>query len=318
MNGNHSRPVGRSAQPRRCLVVLAVTAAVLGGLVGCGDDGGGAGDGRPIVVATHSLLGDLVTNVVGEQAEVEVIMPVGVDPHDFEPSAADVARLSEADLVVANGLGFEEGLLDALDAAGSTGVTVLELGEGLDPLPLGDEPGVEDPHWFTDPQRMARAAGLVADAAAGVEGVDAAAVARQADAYAGELQAADAAIAGSFAAIPEEHRTLVTSHDVLGYFADRYGFAVVGTVVPSGTTLAEPSAAELSDLVGVIEAAGVPAVFADTSSSRELADVLAEEAGDDIEVVELYTESLGDAGSGAATYLGLIATNAQRIVDALA
>ena len=135
------------------------------------------GDGGPLVVATHSILGDLATNVLGDTATVEVVMPAGTDPHEFEPSAADVALLSEADLVVANGLGFEVGLTDALEAAADDGIDVLDLGEQLDPLPLADGDG-EDPHWFTDPRRMARAVGLVAEAAAAVDGIDAAAVGR--------------------------------------------------------------------------------------------------------------------------------------------
>jgi zinc/manganese transport system substrate-binding protein len=309
------------------LAALSLTA------LACSDDGGSSGD-APLVVATHSILGDLAVNVLGEQARVEVVMPAGTDPHEFEPSAAQIALLSEADLVIANGLGFEAGLDDALDAAADDGVPVLELGDDLDPLPLadgsdhdeegeGDEHedeghGEEDPHWFTDPLRMARAAGLVSDAAADVEGFDLGIVERQAEAYVAAIEAADAGIATDLGTIPDERRKLVTNHEVFGYFADRYGFEVVGTVVPSGSTLAEPSSADLAALVEVIEETGVPAIFADTSSSAELAEVIAEETGDDVEVVELFSESLGEEGSGAETYLDLIRTNADRIVGALA
>lgn len=341
MNKNHSRPRRRRWQP------LLVLLLALTGLIGlaCSDDGDQGGD-RPVVVATHSILGDLAANVLGEEAQVEVIMPAGTDPHEFEPSAAEIAMLNEADLVIANGLGFEAGLADALDAAADEGVPTLELGEDLDPLPLSEEGGEheheaeadgehehegeadgehehehegdEDPHWFTDPLRMARAAGLVADAAADVDGLDAEVVREQADAYAAAIEAADTEIAADLETIPEERRKLVTNHEVFGYFADHYGFEVVGTIIPGGTTLAEPSSAELAELVGVIEETGVPAVFADTSSSTELADVLAEETGEDIEVVELFSESLGEEGSGGETYLDLIRTNADRIVAALA
>ena len=118
-------------------------------------------------------------------------------------------------------------------------------------------------------------------------------------------------------AVPAADRRLVTNHEVFGYFADRYGFEVIGTIIPSGTTLAEPSSADLSALVDIIDETGVPAIFADTSSSSELADVLAEETGEDIAVVELFSESLGEPGSGGETYLQLIRTNADRIVGAL-
>lgn len=304
--------MGRSAQLGGLLVLVALLSL---SAAACGGDGP-SGD-RQLVVATHSLLGDLATNVFGDEAEVEVVMPAGTDPHEFEPSAAQVAMLSEADLVVANGLGFEAGLTDALDAAAGDGVPVLELGPALEPLPLDDGDG-EDPHWFTDPLRMARAAGLVATAAENLDGIDPVVVADQAAGHAAAIEAADAEIAADLDAVPEDQRQLVTNHEVFGYFADRYGFEVVGTVIPSGTTLAEPSSSELADLVAVIEETGVPAVFADTSSSADLAHVLAEETGEDIAVVELFSESLGEEGSGAETYLELIRTNADRIVAALA
>jgi zinc/manganese transport system substrate-binding protein len=227
-----------------------------------------------------------------------------------------VALLNEADLVVANGLGFEVGLVDAVDAVAEDGVDVLELGEQLDPLPLAEGDG-EDPHWFTDPQRTVRAVGLIADAAADVAGIDTHAVAAQAEAYADAVTTADAVIGDDLLAIPVGDRQLVTNHEVFGYFADRYGFEVIGTVIPSGTTLAEPSSADLSALVDTIHETGVPAIFADTSSSRDLAEVLADETGEDIAVVELFSESLGEPGSGGETYLQLIRTNADRILGGL-
>lgn len=312
MNGNHSRLRPGFRQLRRLGVVGLVGLVPL--VVAC--DGSGTGDGRPLVVATHSILGDLATNVFGDLATVEVVMPAGADPHGFEPSAADVALLNEADLVVANGLGFEVGLTDALEAAVDDGVDVLELGEQLDPLPLAEGDG-EDPHWFTDPSRTVRAAGLIADAAAAVDGIDAIEVATQAEGYVDAVTAADAAIDDDLLDIPHDDRLLVTNHEVFGYFADRYGFVVIGTVIPSGTTLAEPSSAALSDLVDTIDETGVPAIFADTSSSSALADALAQETGEDIAVVELFSESLGEPGSGGETYLQLIRTNADRILGAL-
>lgn len=312
MNGNDSRRSGHRSQ---LVAVLGMAPLIVLSVVACGDDG--VSDGRPSVVATHSLLGDLATNVFGDEVEVEVLMPAGTDPHGFEPSATQVAMLSEADLVVANGLGFEAGLVDALDAAATDGVVVLELGAELDPLPLEDADG-EDPHWFTDPLRMARAAALVAEAAADIDGLDPAVVTEQAAGHAAAIEAADAEIAADLETVPADQRQLVTNHEVFGYFADRYGFDVVGTVIPSGTTLAEPSSAELADLVELIEDTGVAAVFADTSSSTDLAEVLAQETGEAIAVVELFSESLGEAGSGAETYLDLIRTNADRIVGALA
>jgi zinc/manganese transport system substrate-binding protein len=164
---------------------------------------------------------------------------------------------------------------------------------------------------------MARAAGLVAEASSDLEGIDADVVVAQAEAYAIATRELDEVVVSTLAVVPDDQRVLVTNHEVFAYFADRYGFAVAGVVVPSGTTLAEPSSGELGDLVEVIEATGVPAIFADTSASTELATVLAEETGEDIEVVALYTESLGEEGSPAETYAGLIETDAELIAEAL-
>ncbi|MEL6893554.1 MAG: metal ABC transporter substrate-binding protein, partial [Actinomycetota bacterium] len=175
-----------------------------------------------------------------------------------------------------------------------------------------------DPHFFTDPVRMAAAVeGIVDFLQDEVDLVDPAALEASGDAYVAELTSLDAEVAELVASIPEDRRVLVTNHEVFGYFADRYGFEVVGAVVPSGSTTESVSAGELAELAEVVEAEGVPAIFADTSSSDELAQTLADEVGD-IAVVELFSESLGDADSDGATYLAMVRTNADRISAALA
>jgi len=269
------------------------------------------------VVATHSVLGDLVRNVVGGEADVQVVMPPGADPHEFEPSAAQLATATEADLIVANGLELEHGLEDTLEAAVGDGVPVLSLGEELDPLRLADGSEV-DPHWFTDPERMAVAAGLVARAVGGVAGVDPGVVERNARGYAERLRSLTREVDERLAAVPDDARRLVTEHEVLGYYARRFGFDVVGTVIPSGSTLAEPSAADLGALVEEVESSGIPALFVDASAPSGLVDVLAGEVGEDVDVVELWSESLGDEGSEASTYVDLIRVDTERIAGALA
>jgi len=298
------------------LVLAPVLAATSGAC------SGETGAGGPLVVATHSILGDLAREVVGRQAEVEVIMGPGTDAHDFEPSAADRALLLEADVVLANGLGFEAGLLDTLEAAEQDGANVVELGPDLDPLAFDEQPGqpeaVEDPHWFTDPQRAATAVALIADAVVQAsDEVDADTIQERATAYHDEVLATDAAIEQQLGAIAADARLLVTNHEVFGYFADRYGFEVIATIIPSGTTLAEPSSGEVADLVDTIERTDAPAIFTDTSSSDALAETIAAETDQDVDVVPLFTESLGDEGSGGETYLELIQTNAERITAAL-
>ena len=298
---------------------------------------------------TTSILGDIVQELVGEDATVEVVMPSGVDPHQFSPSARQVAAMREADVLVVNGMGLESELEDTIDAAAADGAEVVAAAELAprhrtadgdaehaeeEPEDGGDEDGgdehggdehghdhdhgEEDPHVFTDPDRMAVAVAALGEALADrVEGLDGPAFQERVDAYVAELRALDAEVEALLAPIAPERRVLVTNHEVLGYFADRYGFTVVGTIVPSLSTLAEPSARDLADLVDVIAARGVPAVFVEASSPARLADALAAE-GAPVEVVELHTESLGEAGSGAETYLDLVRSNAQRIASALA
>lgn len=247
-------------------------------------------------------------------------MPPGADPHSFELSAAQMHGLLDADLVVANGLGLEEGLADPLISARDAGVLVAEVGSELDPIPYGieagDSAGDPDPHVWTDPERMAEAAELVGGWIAELPGADPG-VGASAAAYAAEVRAVADQMAADLAVIPPQRRRLVTNHHVFGYFAQAFDFEVVGTVIPSGATLASPSAADLAELSTAIRAAGVPAIFADSSQPTRLAEALAAEADLDIQVVTLHTESLGPPGSGADTYLGMLRTNTALIRDAL-
>ena len=165
-----------------------------------------------------------------------------------------------------------------------------------------------------DPLRMASAARLIAAELSAVVGSDQTMCAVE---YAASLEALDAEVASLLAEVPVQSRKLVTNHDAFGYFAERYGFEVVGTIIPSGSTLAEPSASDVAALVEAIEHEGVPAIFAETTHPADLAEVIASEIGAQIAVVTLYTGSLGERGSGAETYDGMIRTNAQRIVEAL-
>lgn len=282
--------------------------------VGACSDGEDAGN-TPLVVASTTILGDVVASVVADDARVEVLMPIGTDPHDFEPSARQVALLQSADLVVWVGA-LEPGLTGAVEQAATGGTTVLELLPLVDPLPAEDTdaPGL-DPHFWFDPLRMATAATAIGSSLAEMDpSTD---WNSRAAAYVDELVAADADISEMLAAIPADRRLLVTNHDTLSYFADRYGFTVVGTVIPSVTSLAEPSSAEMARLVETIRSEGVPAIFADTTNPTTLADALAAEVGEGITVVPLFTGSLGGPGSGAETYLDLIRANAMAIAAAL-
>ncbi len=309
----------RSTRLRRAAVAL--------GLVLAACTTGPTDAGRPLVVTSTTILGDVVTAVVGEDARVEVLMPVGADPHDIELSSAQAALLAEADLVVWVGESLESGMTSAVEEAEAGGTTVLELLPLVDPLPAGGEVAGEeeaanghehgdlDPHFWFDPLRMATAVTAIGDALDAVDPEGG--WSGRAAGYAADLEDLDAEIGGILEPVPPERRILVTNHDTLRYFASRYGFEVVGTVIPGVSTLAEPSSGGLVDLVETIRARGVPAVFAETTNPTALAESLATEVGADVAVVTLLTDSLGGPGSGAETYPGLLRTDAERIADAL-
>jgi ABC-type Zn uptake system ZnuABC Zn-binding protein ZnuA len=334
------------------VAAVAIVATGCSGDEAADDDGVAAGDDRPTVMVTTTVLGELTTRVAGDRARVEVLLPPGADPHDVEPSARQVADLGEADLVVANGLGLEAGFADALATASERGVPVLEVAPELGPIAFGehgddehgddehgddehgdDEHGDEaegadehgddehgdglDPHVWMDPDRMATAARLVGDALVEEVGLDRAATDAAVAEWDAEMRALDEAIQATLVDLPAERRVLVTSHDSLGYFAERYGFEVVGTVIPGGSTLAEPSAAGIAALADTVRSVGVPAVFSENVVSTDLVDALAAEAGGGVAVVQLYTDATGEPGSGADTYVGMMTTNAERIAEAL-
>lgn len=321
-------------------VVLVIALAV----AGCGNGGSGSSTDTPLVVVTTSILGDVVNDLIGDDATVEVLIAPGVDPHDFEPSARQAASLRDADLVVANGLGLEAGLLATIDSARSDGATVIEVGDLIDPLPFAapghddadhedsehdraDQDAAEDsnhdhgsfdPHFWHDPSLMAQALAPLADTLAeALPEVDRTGLDERVDQMVADLVALDAEIEAILEPIPSERRVLLTNHHTLGYFAHRYGFDIIGTIISGGDTMASPSAADLATLVGVIDAHQAPAIFVETVSSRALAETLAGELGFDVEVVELYSDALGPEGSDGETYGAMLRSNARRIADAL-
>jgi zinc/manganese transport system substrate-binding protein len=303
------------------LTVLALVVAGCGGA-----DSGSQQDGLSVVVTT-TILGDIVSNVVGTRGTVEVLMPIGADPHEFQPSSSQVAAMQTADLVVANGLGLEEAMSDVLASLESDGANLFKVAALLDPNMLGG-PGTPcdptddqtslstcDPHVWMDPLRMAESARLIAAELSKVDSeFDWHAAA---DEYAAELEKLDAEISIELATVADANRRLVTNHDALGYFASRYGFAIVGTIIPGGATLGNPSSADLAALVKVMEDETVSVIFAETTEPTVLAETLASELGREVSVVELYTGSLGGPGSGAETYEDMLKTNTRLIVEAL-
>jgi zinc/manganese transport system substrate-binding protein len=299
-------------------LLVALTVAVSLALTACSSEESASPDAKPTVVVTHSILGDVIEQTAGEQVEVITIMGPGTDPHDFGASARDVDMIQRADVLIVNGGGFEEGLLDILESATSDGVSTFEALSAVRVLEVEEAGNTKaDPHFFTDPTRTAEAVdGVVDFLIEEIDTIDGDALRASAEDYLAELDALDRDLVAMFSQLDEAERVLVTNHEVFAYLADRYGFAVIGTVVPGTSTDAAASAADLADLAATIEAAGVPAIFVERSASDELAQVVANEVGP-VAVVPLFSESLGDEDSGGATYLELMRTNAERITAAL-
>ena len=317
VNSSQSAPnragSGKSARFwRRCVPGVVV----VGALAASGCASAGASD-RPQVVVTTNILGDVTSELVGDAADVTTLMKPNADPHSFEISAQEASRLQTADLVVSNGLGLEEGVEQHLVSAADAGVTRFVAGDTIDVVPYADEASGPDPHFWTDPARMVDVVDGLEEALVEIDGIDRAAVERAADDYRDELAALDAEMTDAFAAIPDERRALVTNHHVFGYLAERFDFEVVGAAIPGGTTLASPSAADLEELATAVEEHGVPAIFAESSQPDRLMQVLSSEAGVDVEVIELFTESLTEPGGDADTYLTMMRENTERIAAGL-
>jgi zinc/manganese transport system substrate-binding protein len=301
---------------RRLLVLLGVIGA-LG--TACSSPSGQSGTGSEIVVTTN-ILGDVVRNIAGDSATVRVLMQPNADPHSFGVSAQDAASMDGAGLIVYNGLGLEENVTRNVESAAAQGVPTLAVGDLIDPIEyaVGESSGTPDPHFWTDPQRMITAVDVIEETLVrDVDGIDGDAIARNAENYRTRLRELDTAMKDGFAGIPPERRKLVTNHHVLGYLAQRFDFEVIGAVVPSGTTLAAPSASDLQSLVGAIESARVPAIFVDSSQPEKLARVLAQDAGVQVRIVPLYSESLSPPGTPADTYLDMMRANTDAIVTGL-
>ncbi|WP_433677114.1 zinc ABC transporter substrate-binding protein AztC [Microbacterium gorillae] len=297
--------------------LLLALAAITVALTGCSSP---AAEDRPRIVVTTNILGDVVRNLVQDEAEVVVLMKPNADPHSFEISAQEAKLLHDAQLVVSNGLGLEEGLQRNLDDSTAGGTPQFVAGDVIDVLAYAADDGgspAADPHFWTDPGRMIDMIDALQPVLIDTVGLPETAIAANVATYRDELATLEASMAEQFATIPTERRALVTNHHVFGYLAQRFDFRVVGAIIPGGTTLAAPSAADLRDLTGAITTAGVRTIFAESSQPDRLAQVLASEAGLDIEVRELFTESLTEPGGGADTYLTMMRVNTDRITQGL-
>jgi len=275
-------------------------------------------NGRPLrVVATTSIIGDVVTQVGGEAIDLTMLMAPGQDPHSYQPAAADLAAAADADLIFVNGWGLEEGLVDDLAAIGDT--TPIPVSAGITPLPAGGEGSIPDPHVWQDVSLVMRWADTIAAALGAADPTNVAAYAANAAAYRATLAALDDEVRAGTAGIPAERRVLVTNHDTFAYFAAAYDFRVLGAVVPAASTLAEPTAANLTDLARQMAMAGVCSLFVETIANDQLAQALAGELNtcEEVRILSLYSDALGPPDSGADSYVGMMRANILTILEGL-
>jgi ABC-type Zn uptake system ZnuABC Zn-binding protein ZnuA len=295
------------------LAALLVLALLAGGCGQSGTDSGGSLE----VVATTTEIGDWVRAVGGEQVSVDQVLEPNTDPHEYEPRPSDVAAAAGAGLVFANGDGVDEWIEEVVVDSGSR-AEVVDLGAAVpDRLP-GEDGGdaAYDPHWWHDPLNAEAAVREIERRLAAAEPSHRRLFESNAERYLARLRALDRGIARCLDTVPAARRKLVTDHDAFGYFARRYGLDVVGAVIPSQTTQAQPSAKDLAELARTIEEQGVSAIFPESSLSPKVADAIARQTGASAERT-LYGDSLGPEGSPGATYLGMEAANADAIVAGL-
>ncbi len=314
------------------LVIAVLSAAAMGAIPGRPVFASGAeaaDEGRrPRVLAFESFLADIAQNVAGSRLKVACLIPVGADPHGFEPSPSDVRKVSDSDVIVLNGGGYEAFLGALMKNTGgprpiieaSAGLNgrraregeIAEAHEGKE----GGERGAVDPHFWLSPINAVKYAENIRDGLSRADPEGAPVYAANARAYIASIEDLDRRIAARTEAIPIERRLLLTNHDSLGYFADRYGFRIVGTVIPSFSTEESPSARQLASLIDKIRKTGGRALFLETGANPHLAEQIAKETGIRL-VTGLYTDSLSEPGGAAPTYIDMMEYDTGAIVDAL-
>lgn len=304
------------------LLLLAAALLVLpaGLLGGCASPDSAADTGALNVVASASFLADIAQNVAGDRFEVRSLVPLETDPHSFEPTPSDLRDVAAADLLIVNGGGLEGSLLDTLESVGGD-ATLVDASAGLaGRTPQPGEPALEDggadPHFWLDPMLVKAYVATIRDAFVAADPAGAAEYEANAAAYQRQLEELDAWIAAKIAAIPATQRKLVMNHASHGYFADRYGLQIVGTVLPGASTGETPTARGLSDLVRVIESSGARAIFVEIDENPDLARQIAAETGVAV-VADLLDHSLTEPGGPAPTYIDMMKYDTRRIVEAL-
>jgi ABC-type Zn uptake system ZnuABC Zn-binding protein ZnuA len=289
----------------------------------------------PALLASTTFLADIVQNVAGNRLTVASLLPVGADPHTYEATPSDVTKIAKSKVLILNGIEYEHFIESLLENAGGERI-VITASDGLEPHHMEEHEGEEhedeehageeeegeghaheagDPHMWLDPILIITYVENIREGLTHFDPDGAAVYQSNADAYVTELKNLDAWIVEQVNQIPSERRLLVTNHEAMGYFAERYGFTIAGTVIESFSSDASPSAQQMAGLIDQIRSSGAPAIFLDAGDNTTLAEQIADETGVRV-VTDLHLESLTD-GAPAGTYIDMMKHNVKQIVNAL-
>lgn len=299
------RMAGRGAW----LAVLVVVAVVVGGCAARPSATESAPGGPPKVLATTTFLADIAQNVAGNRLVVNSLLPPTANPHEFQPTPKDAITIAQSQVLISNGLGYEPWLQNLTGTSGIAPAAI-KASDGLEAARGGD------PHMWMNPLSAVRYVENIRDGLSRADPAGAGEYAANAAAYISSLNQLDAWIKQQVAGLPPEKRLLVTNHDELGYFADAYGFKVLGAVIPSVTSDSAPSAQEMAQLIQIVQSSGATAIFLDVNENQNLARQIASETGTKV-VTNLYVETLSAKNGPAPTYIDMMKYDVTTIVNAL-
>ena len=301
---------GRSSSLPRFLILIGLLLAAAALAAACGGNGGqGSPKSGTKVVTSIELFADMIRQVGGQRAQVTALVPASADPHTYEPVPSKLVAVSEADLVLINGVGLEETLMDVIKNNVRSGAPVIEMSAGLPVLEASGQ-GTGNPHLWLNVRNAMQYVKVVRDALIQVDPPGEAEYRANAQTYLAELETLDGQVEQSIASIPAEHRKLVTSHDAFPYLAQRYGLVLVGVVLRSPGQ--EPSASEVANLARTIESENVPAVFKEPQLNARVLELAAGDAG--VQVCSLYSDAFGD---GVDSYVKLMQFDAGELARCL-
>lgn len=294
----------------RLIVILTVFTLLI---AGCAPASSSPTADSAILTST-TFLADIARNIAGDRLKVESLLPLGADPHSYQPTPQDAAKVADSQLLIVNGLEYEHFIESLLENAGGERKVVV-ASAGISPREDAGGGHGADPHMWLDPNLVIRYVENIRDGLIEFDPEGEAVYRSNAEAYIAELKDLDAWIVEQVSQVPPERRLLVTNHEALGYFAERYGFTIAGTVIESFSSGASPSAGQMAGLIAQIKSSGAPAIFLDASDNEALARQIADETGVNV-VTDLHLESLTD-GAPAATYVDMMKQNVTLIVNAL-